>query len=427
MCAGDNEGILPVNKLAEMDFFDPQTVECPFAFYQAARSEAPVYKLPTSPIPGQDVWLVTPYKLVHDVLRDWRTYSNKFAHLMSARGQRDPEVEAIMAEGFPPVETMLTQDPPAQRNYRNLVNKAFSAQRVNSMEAYIRQICDELIDGMSKETSCDFFEAFAIPLPVYVIADQLGVPRVDLPRFKRWSDDIIASLSQMGGREDQLRGARSTVEMHRYFAAVVERRRAEPRDDIISDLANATLDEGRLLTLSEALSILQQLLVAGNETTTNALAGGLGYILETPDLADELGADPSLIPNAIEEILRLEAPTKHMWRITTRETELGGVTLPEGAILLLSYDAANRDEAKFGDGDAFDPCRQNAGAHLSFGMGTHFCVGALLARKEMAIAYERLFSRLADLRLTPGRNDLRHITSILHRGLTGLHITYRKR
>ncbi|MBI1179365.1 MAG: cytochrome P450 [Alphaproteobacteria bacterium] len=416
-----------MSRLDEMNFFDPQTVECPFAFYQAARAEAPVYKLPNSPIPGRDVWLVTPYKLVHDVLRDWKTFSNRFAHLMSARGQRDPDVEAIMAEGFPPVETMLTQDPPAQRNYRNLVNKAFSAGRVNSMEGYIRQICDELIDAMSAATECDFFEAFAIPLPVYVIADQLGVPRTDLPRFKRWSDDVIASLSQMGGKEEQLQGARSVVEMHKYFAAVVESRRAAPKDDIISDIANATLDEGRLLTLPEALSIIQQLLVAGNETTTNALAGGLGYILQTPGLADKLAADPSLIPNTVEEILRLEAPTKHMWRIVKEDTELGGVALPEGAILLLSYDAANRDEGKFEDGDAFDPCRGNAGAHLSFGMGIHFCVGALLARKEMTIAYQRLFARLTDLRLTPGRNELRHIASILHRGLTGLHISYRVR
>ncbi len=416
-----------MTKLDTMNFFDPETVECPFAFYAAARAEAPVYKLPNSPIPGRDVWLVTPYKLVHDVLRDWKTFSNRFGSLMSARGQRDPEVEAIMAQGFPTVETMLTQDPPAQRDYRNLVNKAFSAARVNSMEAYITQICDERIDEMAKATECDFFESFAIPLPVFVIADQLGVPRADLRRFKRWSDDVIASLSQMGGREAQLQGARSVVDMHQYFAKVVERRRDEPKDDIISDLANATLDDGRLLTLPEALSIIQQLLVAGNETTTNALAGGMAYVLETPGLAEELAADPSRIPTVVEEILRLEAPTKHMWRIVKHETELGGVTLPEGAILLLSYDAANRDMEKFADGEAFDPCRKNASAHLSFGMGIHFCVGALLARKEMTIAYERLFTRLTDWRLTPGRNELRHIVSILRRGLTGLHVSYRAR
>jgi cytochrome P450 len=416
-----------MTSLEKMNFFDPQTVECPFAFYAAARAEAPVYKLPSSPIPGRDVWLVTPYKLVQEVLRDWKRFSNRFASLMSARGQRDPDVEAIMAEGFPQVETMLTQDPPAQREYRNLVNKAFSASRVNSMEAYITKICDELIDAMAKTTECDFFESFAIPLPVFVIADQLGVPREDLKRFKRWSDDVIASLSQMGGKDAQLQGARSVVDMHRYFAKVVESRRAEPKDDIISDVANATVYEGRLLTMSEALSIIQQLLVAGNETTTNALAGGMGYILETPGLAEKLAADTALIPNVVEEILRLEAPTKHMWRIVKEETQLGGVTLPEGAILLLSYDAANRDEAKYEDGDAFCPHRENADTHLSFGMGIHFCVGALLARKEMNIAYERLFTRLMDLRLTPGRNEMRHIVSILHRGLTGLHVSYRVR
>ena len=416
-----------MTKLDSMNFFDPETVECPFAFYAAARTEAPVYKLPNSPIPGRDVWLVTPYKLVHEVLRDWKRFSNRFGSLMRDKGQRDPEVEAILAESFPPVETMLTQDPPAQRDYRNLVNKAFSAARVNSMEAYITRICDQLIDDMATTTECDFFKSFAIPLPVFVIADQLGVPRADLEHFKRWSDDAIASLSAMGGREAQLQGARSQVEMHKYFARVIESRRAGPRDDIISDVANATLDDGRLLNMSESLSIIQQLLVAGNETTTNALAGGMAYILETPGLAEQLAADPGLIPNVVEEILRLEAPTKHMWRIVKHETELGGVKLPENAILLLSYDAANRDLEKFDDGDAFEPFRKNAGTHLSFGMGIHFCVGALLARKEMTIAFERLFTRLTDLRLTPGRNELRHIVSILHRGLTGLHVSYRVR
>lgn len=412
-----------MTKLEAMNFTDPDVVECPFAYYAAARDEAPVYKL-NDFVPGRDVYLVTPYALVQEVLRDWRTYSNKFASLMTGKGGDDPEIATIRKQGFKSVDTMLTQDPPAQKQYRAIVNKAFNARRVNAMEDYIRQICNERIDGFAAKGHCDFLEDFAIPLPVYVIADQLGVPRADLEKFKRWSDDVIVGLSQMAGREGDLQAARSVVELQNYFAAIVEARRAEPKDDIISDIANTALNGERLLDMPECLSIIQQLLVAGNETTTNSLAGGMAYILGEPGMAEKLAGDVSLIPNAVEEILRLEAPTKHMWRIVAKDTELGGVSLPEGAVLLLSYDSANRDPAVFPDGEACDFARENAAIHLSFGLGTHFCVGALLARKEMTIAFECLLTRLSGWRLTPGENDLSHIVSVLHRGLNKLHLDF---
>lgn len=410
-------------KLEAMNFTDPEVVECPFAYYAAARTEAPVYKL-NDFVPGKDVYLVTPYALVQEVLRNWRTYSNKFASLMTGKGGDDPEIAAIRKQGFKAVDTMLTQDPPAQKQYRAIVNKAFNASRVNAMEDYIRQICNERIDGFAAKGHCDFFEDFAIPLPVYVIADQLGVPRADLEKFKRWSDDVIVGLSQMAGREGDLQAARSVVELQNYFAEIVEARRAEPKDDIISDIANTEIEGRCLLDVPECLSIIQQLLVAGNETTTNSLAGGMAYILGQPGMAEKLAGDVNLIPNAVEEILRLEAPTKHMWRIVAKDTELGGVSLPEGAVLLLSYDSANRDPDVFPDGETCDFARENAAIHLSFGQGTHFCVGALLARKEMTIAFECLFTRLKGWRLTPGENDLSHIVSVLHRGLNKLHLDF---
>jgi cytochrome P450 len=167
--------------------------------------------------------------------------------------------------------------------------------------------------------------------------------------------------------------------------------------------------------------------VAGNETARNALAGGMVYILSQPGMQERFAADPSLVPNAVEEILRLEAPTKHMWRVVTKDTELAGVAIPAGSALLLSYDAANRDEAKFPDGESCLFDRPNAAEHMSFGGGLHFCVGALLARKEMAIAYQRLFARLANIRLAPDHKPLRYFESILHRGFEQLHLNFEKR
>lgn len=413
--------------LAKTDFMDAQTLQCPFPFYAAARQTAPVYRLPNSPAPGTDVYLVTRYELIQKVLKDWRTFSNRFGALFARQNTDDPEIAAIQAQALPQVETMLTQDPPIQRDYRAMATKAFSLSRIEQMDGYITQICDELIDAFIARGACDFFAEFAIPLPVFVIADQLGVPRSDIERFKRWSDDSIASIGRMKGRDAMVRAARSQVEMQQYFVAAIEAARITPKNDVISDLANAKFKNERPLTNPEILSILQQLLVAGNETTTNALAGGMVYILQEPGAVERLAADPSLVPNAVEEILRLEAPTKHMWRVVTTDTELGGVSISAGSALLLSYDAANRDEERFPDGETCKFDRPNAAEHLSFGGGIHFCVGALLSRKEMTIAYQRLFAKLENIRIARGHEPLSYFPSILHRGFEKLHLEFEAR
>jgi cytochrome P450 len=413
--------------LAKQDFMDSETVQCPFDFYAAARAVAPVYKLPKSPAPGTDVYLVTRYDLIQAVQKDWRTFSNRFGHLMGGRNRLDPEVAAILAEGYPTAETLLTQDPPTQRHYRTLLTKSFSVARVEQMTGYITQICDDLIDKFIDKGRCDFFADFAVPLPLYVVADLLGVPREDVDKFKRWSDDGIANIGRMKGRDVALRSARSSVEMQKYFAATFEQRRLDPRKDIISDLAQAKYQNERPLTVSEALSLILAVVVAGNETARNAMAGGMVYVINKPAAQDRFAADPSLVPNAVEEILRLEAPTKHMWRVVTTDTELAGTKIPAGSALLLSYDAANRDELKFPDGDACVFARENAADHLSFGAGIHFCIGALLARKEMTIAFQRLFVRLKNIRLAEDQEPLRYLESILHRGFETLKLEFDRR
>lgn len=408
---------------AAADFLAPETMQRPFGFYDDARKTAPVMRLPKSPVPGRDVYLVTSYELVTKIGRDWRTFSNRFGFMMN-QASDDAEITEILSRGQPWVDTLLTQDPPLQRQYRALVMKIFSPARVEAMAESMTQICDQLIDSFVGRGECDFFEDFAVPLPIYVIADQLGVSRVDREDFKRWTDEYVASIGSMHGRDAAVAGAKAVVAIQDYFIKVIADRRETPRNDIVSDLANAMLEDGRALTIPELCSILHQLLVAGNETTRNALAGGMVHILGKPGLKEAMALDHALIPPAVEEILRLETPTKSMWRIATRDVEIGGVAIPADALLLLSFDAGNRDPIEFGDPDDFVPGRPNAGRHLSFGGGIHFCIGALLARREMAIAYERLFARLPRLRLTEERNELRYISSILHRAFTGLHLSF---
>lgn len=402
--------------LAAFSFFDPAVAESPFEFYAALRREAPVHL-----VPGLGFYLVSRHALVCEALRDPARFSSRFAAAMQARvGGMRPELAAIWAEGWPPADTLLTNDPPSHGRFRALVTKAFSARRVRSMEHAIRALAGELVDGLLRDGTVELVERFAVPLPLTVIADQLGVPRADLPRFKKWSDDSVAPLGQMISPEREIECARSVVEFQHYFAAIAAARRAEPRDDLISDLVHAKVEGERPLDTGELLSVLQQLLVAGNETTTNLIAAAVQLLVEHPESMQMLRERPERIPNAVEEVLRLESPVQGMWRVASEATSLGGVEIPKGAFVMLRYAAANRDEDVFPDPDRFDVLRANAREHLAFGMGIHFCVGAALARAEASAALATLLARTRAIRFAPGRNAFRHHPSILLRGLAEL-------
>ena len=381
--------------LSEFDFFDPAVAEDPYAFYDALRREAPVH-----PVPGLGFFLVTRYADVVQALRQPERFSSRFGQAMQARmGGPRKELLDVWSRGWMPVDTLLTNDPPSHTRFRGLVSKAFSARRVATIEPRVRKIAGDLVDGFLGSGRIDLVSGFAVPLPLTVIADQLGVPREDLPRFKKWSDDSVAPLGQMISPEREIACTESIVEFQHYFAGKLDERRAAPKDDLLSDLVQATIEGERPLDTGEMLSILQQLLVAGNETTTNLIGSAMLLLLRHPDQMARVRKDPSLVPNFVEEALRLEAPVQGMWRVAVEDAEIGGVAVPKGSFLMLRYGAANRDEAQFPDPDRFDVGRENARTHLSFGLGIHFCVGAPLARLELEVALGVLFARLPGLRL----------------------------
>lgn len=405
--------------LSAYNFFDPAVIENPFEFYGALHREAPVY-----PLPETDIVLVSDYDLVIEALAKPELFSNKFGPLLEGRAAQEPEVRAVMDHGWPAVDTLLTNDPPSHRRFSKLVNKAFSAGRVKKMEGYMEAIVDELIDTIEPAGRCEFVADFAVKLPVIVIADQLGVPRSDMTKFKQWSDSFVARLGGMASKEEELECAKDVVAFQHYMHERLEERRRAPRDDILSDLVNARVEDERPLDDAECLNILQQLLVAGNETTTNAIAGGLLLLIHNPQSQRRIADDPSLMANMVEEVLRLEAPTSGMWRVVKQDTELGGVAIKAGAMVHLRYAAANRDPDQYEDPDAFDPARKNAKSHLAFGRGIHICIGAMLARKEMQVAFGRLFARLDNFRLQEGKNDLTHFTNVMLRGLKVLYVEF---
>lgn len=410
-----------MNTIAASSFFDPQVIADPFDYYRTWMPKSPVVQL------SEGMFLVLSYELCVQATADVETFSNNFQGTLSGAMAEDGDVAAILAEGWPQVDTLLTADPPVHTRFRKLVNLAFSMTRVAAIEADMRKVVIGLIEKMADKGSADFVSDFAIPLPVAMIASQIGMEG-DLDRVKRWSDAFVDRLGRMIPKDRELECAREVVEFQHYMKARIDERRANRTEDLLSDLVHAEVDGERPLADAEILSIMQQLMVAGNETTTSALAGGLLQLIENPDqmakavAAVDAGNDRAIL-NLVEEVLRTESPTAGMWRMVLKDAELGGVAISKGAMVQLRYAAANRDPAKYPDPDRFDIERSNARSHLAFGKGIHMCVGNMLSRKEMAVAYSELLKRLTDFRVTEG-----HVPSwppnMLLRGLTTLPISF---
>ncbi len=406
--------------LAEYNMFDPAVQEDPWGYYRKLRDEAPVYRDPNTGIVQ-----VSTYELVLEVLKQPELFSNRFGLVMGS-GQPPPELEEVMAKGWPPVDTMLTADPPEHKRFRGLVNKAFTPRRVNGIEPTMHAITSELIDAFIGRGRVELVGELAVPLPLTVISDQLGVPRKDLARFKRWTDAFLAQLGGMASLEEQVEAARQIVDFQHYTAAVLEERRSSRREDIISDLVHARLEGERPLDTAECLSILQQLLVAGNETTASSIAEGTWLLIQNPDQLALVRERPELVEKLVEEVLRLSSPTANMWRVVKQDTVLGGVELSAGSMLMVRFGAADRDESVFPDPERFWIERPNASEHLAFGHGIHFCIGAMLARREMKVAFTHLLERLDGLRLAPG-HPVEHKPNILLRGLRELWLEFEAR
>ena len=416
--------------LATFNPFDPDTLQCPFPHYAQMREEQPVMY-----IESMGMYLVTRYDLVLQIVRDVETYSSQFGMAsMAMPGDAQERMAAVMAEGYPRVSTMLTADMPEHTRYRRLISKAFTPKVIAELEPVIRSITTRLIDAWfaaapGEVVDLEFVEQFGVPLPVEVIAHALNVPDERLADFKRWSDDSIAGIGTQIGLEERLEAEKGVNEFQHYFAAQFEQRRTNPQDDLLTNLLNARVDDDdpdisdkRPLDMPEMLSIVQQLLVAGNETTTKLLTETVRLLADNPDQWHRLKEDPSRAPAIVEEALRLSTPTQGMFRIATKDHELEGVQIPKGARIVIVFASANRDAELFGEPDAFDPDRDNLRDHLAFGKGIHFCLGAALSRLEGKVALEE-FARRVDRFELDDSNDFGYFPSFLLRGLKRLEVS----
>ena len=399
--------------LHEVDTFDAEFLQDPHPFYRRLREEAPVYRDPKN-----GIIYVSTYAHVMEALARPRIFSNGVARQLRAgasAGDGSAREREISARGWQPADTLLTADPPTHNRYKKLAGRAFT------------QI-HELLGGFTGDGRCEFKSQFANLLPMYVISDALGFDRALRERFSAWSDAFTLQLSGMANADQRIWCAEQIVEAQHYFVEVCDQRRRAPQDDGCSDLVMACLEDEagneRQLTPEELISVIQQILVAGNETTSHTLTTGIYYLLTYPRALERLRSRPALVGNFVEETLRMLTPTNSMWRVATRKTELGGVPIAKGDLLLLRFGSANRDEAKFPDGDRFDIERENAQEQIAFGAGVHLCLGQLLARKEMQQAFPIVRERMPNLRLLDPPEHFRYVPSILQRGVERLELAF---
>jgi len=331
-------------------------------------------------------WCATRHAEVSEISRRPRTFS-------SAHGTQLFEVPTRLAAQTVAMEelapSIIRMDPPAHNRHRKLVISAFTPRMVAALEPRVRALARECVAAVRPGEVFDFVEQIAIPLPMFVIAELLGVPSSDYGDFRRWSDAMIEAGSS-GPSADTLA---TSAELFVYMIAKAAERRSAPREDVLSKLALAELDGARLGDAELAVFCLT-LLVAGNETTRNLISGGMHALLEDPTQWEKLCADPSLLPNAVEEMLRFVSPIQNFVRRVQADTELAGKRLRAGEYVALLYGSANRDEAVFGaDAERFDILRPDADRHLAFGFGEHLCLGASLARLEARVMFEELIAR----------------------------------
>ncbi|GAC1365335.1 MAG: monooxygenase YjiB [Ktedonobacteraceae bacterium] len=353
----------------------------PFDYYRKMRESEPVHYDQKGKF-----WTLFRYEDVLRVTSDYSNFSSEQV-VTSDQGIEMMRQEGVNEEDLP-TESILSLDPPRHRQLRSLISQAFTPRAITLLAPRITQIAHEHLDAVAESGKMDIIQDLSYPLPVIVIAELLGVPVEDREQFRRWSNAVVDPSPRVS--------VSAVSEMNRYFRAIIAQRRSEPRDDMIGRLVAAEVD-GEKLTERELLSFCVVLLVAGNITTTNLIGNAVLCFDEQPEVMDQLRADLSLLPSAIEEVLRYRSPVQMLARATVSDTVIAGVEIKKGQLVIPYIGSANRDKAQFPHPDVFD-IRRSPNRHVAFGHGIHFCIGAPLARLETRIAFEALLTRFKNIR-----------------------------
>jgi cytochrome P450 len=408
---------------------DPFIRNNPFPFYRALRKQDPVYY-----DPGLDLYLVTRYEDAVTVLRDDVTYSLEHGYQDRYANGFIDEFAAIMERDGGGFIRDLAIDPPAHTRLRKLTEKAFTAHRVKDLEGRIRQIVIDLVERVAELGSGDGRLDIGAPLTAHIICEQLGFDwdEVGAQKVDIWTKAVLDQIGRMQTREAMLENAHVMCELQNFIIRHIHEREREPREDMISDLVHAKLDDDAnpRLSFTEQVSTVRGFLIAGNDTTATAITNLLLILATEPGLADRLHPqvdDERVMMRFVEELLRLQPPVHGLFRTAMKDTVLGGTKVPAGSQLCVMYASANDDDAKFPEPRRLDIERPNVGASLTFGSGIHKCVGIALARMEIKVAAQEIIRRLKDIRLAVPVEELTYLPTLASQTLERLPLTFTRR
>ena len=416
--------------LSSTSLADPIIQAQPRDFFWTMREQDPVHydeKL--------GMWLVSRYEDIVELLRDPETYSDKAGYEAQYASGHFEEFKSILEkEGGGFFADAIKSDPPYHTRIRGLLDNAFSAHRVKTLEPGITKVIVELVEKLADKAATgevvDGVKEFAIPLTIAVICEQMGIDQYNGENISRWSMAVTAQIGRMQDREQMLENAREICELQNFIIAQMKDREANPKEDMISDLVHAELDNGEKLSFEEAVSLVRALIIAGNDTTATAI-GNLMYILATmPKIAEQLYdnvEDNRFMNRFVEELLRFAPPVRGLAKMTTRETELGGQKLPEGAHMLVLYASGNDDEARFECPREFNLDRKNVMSHVAFCVGIHRCIGAQLARMEIKVAAKELIKRIKNIRLAEPDAEIHYQRSVAVHAIENLPLLMERR
>ncbi len=388
-------------------------LENPYPFFAQARAEEPVFFNS-----ALNVWMITRYDDICWALKNYECFTTIDRMILPHR-TLEPNVLELINQCYAfNVTTVSNLDPPNHQRLRGPLNKIFSSRRIAQVEPFVRQVANELVDQLIARGQADLMAEFALPLTIRVISHLLDIPATSIPLIKGYGDAIVAFLLTMVPLDpiQQMKHMQAILACEQYLLDLFAERRAAPGNDILStlltmvDSGEADISQTELVTM-----VAMHILAGGYETSTLAIGDLMHLLLRQRERWEQLLANPDLVPDAIEELLRLFAPSLGFFRVTTTEVQIGGATIPAGAMVLLLYGSANHDERVFTNPTHFDPHRPNLNSHLGFGRGTHYCIGAPLARLEMRVTLEVLMQRLPGIRMTPGQ-QIRYLPNVALRG-----------
>ena len=418
--------------LSSYTLADPKVMQNPYPYYERLRAEDPVHF-----DEGIRTWLVTRHEDIVAVAMNTEIYSDEMRVSASIRSPFQAEVnEYMQREGFlllDPADSFKL-DGELHTRRRKLVAHAFNGPAVTAMEARVAGICRDKAAAFLARGEADLVREYAMPIPILVICDALGLPMDRVDEVSRGADSMVAQVGAGATREEAYQHARNVMQLHRFVREAIEKRRLEPGTDLISLLVHARVDDDPSipqLTDRELMSIATVAIAGGVDTTRNGIAFALHALATRPELLTRLRASKEQdkeIGRFNEEVLRFYSPVPQLPRIARKETLLGGKTIPQGALVFLCWASGNRDSQRFAEADKFDPDRTNTRQHLAFGTGVHFCLGSMLARQEMKCALREIVNSVESLELAVPPDQLDLSTSmVILRGLKSLPVRFRTR